>query len=1020
MRFIGNQRAIVFTAILAVLLLVWSGANWRGQAQKTRLPQPRGYVNDFADVIDAATKQRLETILANLQQRVGIEFYVALVKSVGAEDLYDYSLRVANEWNLGAKIQRKGLLLVIATDSGKFFTQFSGGVQADLPDGLIGEMGRRMSPKIESNGYSQGLLTGVETFVNILGERNNFTFESLDQQPSENLIAQTRPRVVASPGAQPTETPSPQTPTVQTPTPAPSETPSPQPPAMPTPTPAPSETPVAQPTPSPAPTILVAETPQPSPSATPPAQPAALPTQTPAPSETPVAQPIPSAVPTIQVMETPQPSPSATPPAQPSETPSTATPSPNASPQATQTLAAEVKTPSPVKNSSARPSSRDRAGNDVVASRSPVKPEVTFAPDDDELEKVDRQTLILPPDKRIEFLKGFIAANPRSVALPHATELLVAAHAALGDQKLQAGDVSGGLEQFHLAFSEAPADMPDRLFTEVLARIPLNLFVRGQRDAAVDAAHQAEALAKVNPKRLVAVVQFYLAVEDAVEANRLAELATQAAADSAPAHYALGAARHIALRLDDAASEYARALSLDPKLVPAKAALADLKRAGGKFDEALLLYRELLQTDPKNNSARAGLVLSLLEAGKKDEAETALSSALQDKDQARNLPLLVGTAYWFLAHNDSERGLDLAQRAVAIEPRYTWAQIARARAMVANRKPLEAERSLRFVRQFGQFPTLDYELATVLASIGLYDEAVAELARAFSLKDGQIETKLAGRNAARAASFTELLAPERRAAIFQSAPADSDWNAKMMKGLLAFTAAIDPPEGRSPKEDDVLAAAQDFIAGNDGMRTYRQLYVAGKLLKKGVALQSVVEMMDKATTGVEAALSVSTATIAAQAEELGDIRARALAQGGTPDVPDVPRAVLSGLLRGRIEDMAGVALFNLDQSSEAVSRLRRAVSVLPQGTPLWRASLWHLGAALEANGKSDQALLYYIKSYVAGAPDAARRSVIENVYKKVNGTLEGLDEKIGPIAVTTTSTPAPTPAATPAATPSPR
>jgi len=280
------------------------------------------------------------------------------------------------------------------------------------------------------------------------------------------------------------------------------------------------------------------------------------------------------------------------------------------------------------------------------------------------------------------------------------------------------------------------------------------------------------------------------------------------------------------------------------------------------------------------------------------------------------------------------------------------------------------------------------------------------------LQNGQIETKLAGRNTARAASFTELLAPERRAAIFQSAPADSDANAKMLKGLLAFTAAMDSPEGRAPKEDDVLAAAQDFIAGDDGMRTYRQLFVAGKLLKKGIALQSVVELMDKASTGVEAALGVPMATVAAQAEELGDLRARALAQGGTPDMPEVPRAVISALLRGRIEDTAGVALFNLDQSGEAVARLRRAVSVLPQGTPLWRMSLWHLGSALEANGKSDQALLYYIKSYLAGAPDAARRSVIENVYKKVNGTLEGLDDKIGPVTVTS-ATPAPSPAPTP-------
>ena len=209
MRFIGNQRAIVFTAILAASLLVCAGANWRSQAQNTKLPQPRGYVNDFGGVIDAATKQRLETILSNLKERTGIEFFVATVKSAGAEDIYDYSLRVANEWNVGSKSSRKALVLVLAIDSGKSFTQLSGGVQTDLPDGLIGQMDRRMRPKIESAGYSQGLLTGIETFVNILGERNNFTFESLDQKPAENLIAQTRPRVVESPAPPSTETPSP-------------------------------------------------------------------------------------------------------------------------------------------------------------------------------------------------------------------------------------------------------------------------------------------------------------------------------------------------------------------------------------------------------------------------------------------------------------------------------------------------------------------------------------------------------------------------------------------------------------------------------------------------------------------------------------------------------------------------------------------------------------------------------------------------------------------------------------------
>jgi tetratricopeptide (TPR) repeat protein len=476
----------------------------------------------------------------------------------------------------------------------------------------------------------------------------------------------------------------------------------------------------------------------------------------------------------------------------------------------------------------------------------------------------------------------------------------------------------------------------------------------------------------------------------------------------AAAHQALGAARHIALRLDDAEAEYAKALSLDPKLASAKLAWADLQRASGKSEAALTAYREVSQVDPKNNSAIAGAVLSLLELGRKDEANQELNAILQDADKARNLPLLVGAAYWFAGHDDPTRALELAQKAVAIEPRYSWAQIAAARALLASKRPLDAERGIRFAQTYARFPTLAYELATVLASVGLYDEAVAELSKTFSLKEGQIEAKLAGRVTAHAATFTELLAPERRAAIFQNTSADTEANAKMLKGLMTFASALNP-EGRSRSDDDLVATAQDFLSGDDPMRTYRQVYVAAKLLRKGIALPTVVDLMDSATGGVEAGLSVPAATVAVQPEELADARARALAQGGTPDVPNAPRPALSAILRARIEDIAGMALLNLDKPVDAVARLRRAVSVSPQGTPLWRSSMWHLATALEADGKHDQALLYYINSYRAGAPDPARRAVIENIYKKVNGSLEGLDDKIGPAY----SSSAPSPSASP-------
>jgi len=917
-------------------------------------------------VVATSYKERLESILEQLKTRTDIDLVIAVVKTAGTEDLYDYSLRLANEWNVGSHTStHKTLLLVIAADNGKFFSQFSRSAQSALPDGLVGEMGRKMRPQFEANDYDAGLLVGVQTFVSGLGEQYNFKLADLDSQ-SGQVAARTRPRTVER-ASTPVNTPTP----ADTPTPLPSESPTPQ--------AAPSSTPNETPAPP-------SETP--SPMAT--AEPSASARPTPTASETPSASPTPT--------ETPSESP--TPIASPSQRES---PTPIASPSATPRVVEPA--PSPAETPAPTPEvARNNSGRPPRPTRTPA---VVRANPEDEKEEVEL-TLTKPAAERIDLLKQFISTHPKSAAIPRAQELIVTAHATLGDQKLASGDVDGGLDEFSSAFAEVPADMSDRLFTEVIARIPMNLFMRGQRGPAMQAAHQAEGLAKLNPVRLLAVTQFYLAIEDAPEANRLAELTVQNSSDMAAAHQVLGAARHIALRLDDAEAEYAKALSLNPKLISAKLAWADLQRAAGKSEAALAAYREVSQVDPKNNSAIAGTILSLLELGRKDEANQELNSILQDAEKSRNLPLLVGASYWFVAHGDAPRALELAQKAIAIEPRYSWAQIAAARALVAQKRPLDAERAVRFARTYARFPTLDYELATVLASMGLYDEALAELSKTFSLKDGQIETKLAGRITTRGITFTELLAPERHAAIFQNTSADTEANANMIKGLMAFAAALNP-EGRSPSDDDLIALAQDFIRGDDPMRTYRQVYVASKLLRKGVALTTVVDLMDAATSGVEVALSVPAATVAVQPEELADSRARALAQGGTPNTPNAPRSALSAILRARIEDIAGMALLNLDKPVEAIARLRRAVSVAPQGTPMWRSSMWHLATGLEADGKHDQALLYYINSYRAGAPDPARRAVIENIYKKVNGTLDGLDDKIGPAY----SSSAPSPAASP-------
>ena len=687
----------------------------------------------------------------------------------------------------------------------------------------------------------------------------------------------------------------------------------------------------------------------------------------------------------------------------------------------------------------------------VVTTADPAAQNANDSASNDPLKAELKAITDLPPVERITKLRAFIEAHPVSALKTRAQELIVSARATLGEERLRAGDAAGGVEQFRQAIAESPGGMSERLFADVLARFPLNLYLRGERAASFEIARLLEERVKDNPQRLLILVGFYLNIEDGDEAARLALSVTKLAPEMPAAYQALGASRHIALRLDDAVAAYTRALELDPKSARSRRSLADLRRATAKPEEALALYRELLQADPTDKLARSGLTLSLFEMGKRDEGERELKAAL--KDEPRNLSLLTGAAYWHAAHGEGARALELAGRAVELEPRYTWAHIALARALVAQKRPLDAERALRFARQYGRFPTLDYELASALAAAGLYEEAATELARTFTLKDDQLETLLAGHLPARSASFIELLAPERRAGIFQPAVADTEENARLLKNLLAFHNALNPAEGRAAvKESAAISAARELTAGQDAMRLYRQLYAASRLNQQRVGAQMAFDLSEAArSASVEDALDIPSPTVAVMADELRDARARAINYGGELTLPDVPRNILNTILRGRIEDTAGVALYNQDKHTEAIVHLRRAIGVLPENSAYWRAAEWHLGAAYSASGNQPEALAAYLRGYDRNTPDPVRRAVIEGLYRKVNGSLEGIEAVLGrnapaassvalnttpdspatnttPVAETTTTarsipeaapvatgTPSPTPTATPAA-----
>jgi tetratricopeptide (TPR) repeat protein len=640
-----------------------------------------------------------------------------------------------------------------------------------------------------------------------------------------------------------------------------------------------------------------------------------------------------------------------------------------------------------------------------------VRPKATPTPlsEKEQFEKASAYELAAD---RVAALEKFLTAFPQSENRPAAAELLASSRLLIAEEKLLSGDAAGAIALFKLIVEQMPQPVPNDLFTDSIAKIPSTLFFRGQRPAALELAAAIESKVENNAAQLLEIANFHLATENGGQAMRVAAKAAAKDPTSAAVQRTIALAHRINFDLDLSADAYAKSVELEPDSVASKRGLAEMKRALGKSDDAVALYRELLAKNDGDLQSRTGMILALFDAGKRSEAEAELAKSLEQTPG--NVILLAGAAYWYASKGIGDRAVELAEKAVAREPRYIWSHIALARGLMSQKKPVEAEQVLMKARAYGNFPTLEYELASARMAAGFYREAAEDLQKQFAVvAGGNVRTNLGGRVVREEKSLSDLVAFERRASIFTPIAADSAETAEALKALLSFEQKL---QAAQPDEAEVATAADAFVAGSDKMKIHRQIYAASALLQKRVALGKVLELARAATGNTDAGLEVANPRSAVMAAELYEARSTAFRRNEFLLVPEVPNQTLSAIMRGRIEEIAGWALFQQNNFPDAIIRLRRAISVMPDKSAWWRSSMWRLGAALAADGKEAEALNSYIESYKTDKPDYAKYAVVEALYKKLNGSTEGLEEKIGRDRV------AVTPAITeirPAATPAP-
>ena len=184
-------RSSVFLSV-ALTAVVGLCASAIAQTTQSPLPAPTGYINDFANVIDRQTKERMEVTLTNLDREQQIQFAVVTVDSTNGQDIFDYSLAVARGWGLGSKDTSKpSLLLLVAINDRKYFTHVSRHLEGDLPDGLVGQIQReQLVPAFRARDYGKGLSNTINTYITEVAAKRGF---STDKIFAPGVTAPSRP-----------------------------------------------------------------------------------------------------------------------------------------------------------------------------------------------------------------------------------------------------------------------------------------------------------------------------------------------------------------------------------------------------------------------------------------------------------------------------------------------------------------------------------------------------------------------------------------------------------------------------------------------------------------------------------------------------------------------------------------------------------------------------------------------------------------------------------------------------------
>jgi uncharacterized protein len=175
-----------------VVLMVAAGRGLPGESV-AGLPAPTGYVNDFAGVLTPETKQSLEELCTEVDQKAHAQIAVVTVQKLEADpmkgmsadqmpapSIEEFTTALEDKWKVGAKGTDRGVLVIVSLGPRKYRIEVGYGLEGILPDGKVGDIGREMQPYLHTNDYNQAIALGVRGISQVIATDAGVTLAGLD------------------------------------------------------------------------------------------------------------------------------------------------------------------------------------------------------------------------------------------------------------------------------------------------------------------------------------------------------------------------------------------------------------------------------------------------------------------------------------------------------------------------------------------------------------------------------------------------------------------------------------------------------------------------------------------------------------------------------------------------------------------------------------------------------------------------------------------------------------------------